>query len=87
MKKMHIHRHDEAARTIINAINKGNHGSFLIIADVGSAAMLADLGVHHKRIPTWVLPDSELNSRCHDETPYSTRNKMRPDVMVVDSES
>ena len=61
MKKMHIHRHDEAARTIINAINKGNHGSFLTIADVGSAATLADLGVHHKRIPTWVLPDSELN--------------------------
>ena len=32
--------------------NKGNHGSFLIIADVGSTATLADLGVHDKRVPT-----------------------------------
>ena len=49
-----------AARTIINAVNKGHLGSFFIIADVGSASTLSDLGVHHKRIPTWVLPDSML---------------------------
>ena len=62
-KKMHFYRHDEAAKTIINAVNKGHHGSFFIIADVGKASTLSDLGVHHmlyKRIPTWVLPDSML---------------------------
>ena len=84
MGKLHIHRHNEAARTIINAINKGKHGSFLVSADVGSVAMLADLEVHHKRIPTWVLPNSELNSIPHDVTPNPTRNKMRPDMMVVE---
>ena len=84
MKKMHIHKHNEAASTIINAVNKGNHGSFFIIATYISAVTLADLGVHHKRIPTWVLPDSELNSICYDETRYSVRTKMRPDVIVVE---
>ena len=48
---MVIHRHDEAHRIIINAINKGNLGSFAIVADVGTVASLGNLGVHHKRIP------------------------------------
>ena len=58
MKEMHIYRHDEAAITIINAVNKGHHESFFIIADMGSVSTLSDLGVHHKCIPSWVLPDS-----------------------------
>ena len=91
MKKMHIYRHDEAARTMVNAVNKAHHGSFFIIADVGSASTLSDLGVHHKRIPTWVLPDSMLPPhhgpghdhmvQCHEE-PSLTRDKTRPDVMI-----
>ncbi len=79
---MHIHRHDEVARIMINAINKGHHGSFFLIADVGNATTLADLGVHLKRIPTWFLPDSMLPS--HREDPSRTRDKMRPDVMMVE---
>ena len=51
MRKMVICRHDEAHRIIINAINKGRKGSFLIVADVGTAATLGNLGVHQKRIP------------------------------------
>ena len=82
MKIMHIHRHDEAARIMINAINKGHHGSFFLIADVGNATTLADPGVHLKRIPTWFLPDSMLPS--HREDPSRTRDKMRPDVMMVE---
>ena len=41
---MTIYRHDvidEAHRIVINAINKGHHGSFLIIADV---QLLCQLG-------------------------------------------
>ncbi len=55
MKKMVIYRHDEAHRININAINKGRKGSCLIIADVGTAATLGNLGVHPKRIPKWVM--------------------------------
>ena len=89
IKKMHIYRHDEAARTIINAVNKGHHGSFSIIADVGIASTLSDLGVHHKRIPTWVLPDSmlpPLQLQDHEELsePSLIRDKTRPDVMIVE---
>ena len=45
MKETVIHRHDEAHRIIINAINKGRKGSCLAIADVGTAATLGILGV------------------------------------------
>ena len=41
------------------AVNKGRKGSCLIIADVGSATTLGNLGVH-KRIPRWVLPNNML---------------------------
>ena len=60
MKKMVTQMHDEAHRFVVNAINKGSKGSFLMIADVGTMTALGNLGVHHKRIPTWVLPDSML---------------------------
>ena len=29
------------------------------------AASLGNLGVHHKRIPEWVLPNSMLALHCH----------------------
>ena len=35
MKNLYIHRHDEAMRTILKAITRGKHGSFLKIADIG----------------------------------------------------
>ena len=82
MKKMVIYRHDEAHRIIINAVNKGKSGSCLIIADVGTAATLGNLGVHHKRIPKWVLPNSMLALRSAD--PDELRTKLRPDIMMVE---
>ena len=84
MKKMVIHRHDEAHRIIINAINKGNLGSFAIVADVGTAASLGNLGVHHKRIPEWVLPNSML--ALHSQDPDTLRDKLRPDIMMIELE-
>ena len=82
MKKMVIYRHDEAHRIIINAINKGRKGSCLVIADVGTAATLGNLGVHHKRIPKWVLPNSML--AIHTADPDEVRAKLRPDTMMVE---
>ena len=81
MKKMAIYRHDEAHRIIINAVNKGRKGSCLIIADVGTAATLGNLGVHHKRIPKWVLPNSML--ALHSADLDELRTKLRPDIMMV----
>jgi len=75
MRKMVIYRHDEAHRIIINAINKGRKGSFLIIADVDTAATLGNLGVHHKRIPKWVLPNNML--ALHTTDPEGLRTQTR----------
>ena len=43
---MMIYRHDKAHTMIIKAINMGEKGSFLIIADVGTAATL---GMHNMK--------------------------------------
>ena len=79
---MVIHRHDEAHRIIIKHLNKGYNGSFLIIADVGTTEALQPLGVHHKRVPSWVLPDQII--ALHHEDPQAARHKMRPDLMIVE---
>ena len=79
---MVIYRHDEAHRIIINAINKGAKGSSIVIADVGTAATLGNLGVHHKRIPQWVLPNSML--ALHTTDPEGLRTELRPDIMMVE---
>lgn len=77
---MIIHKHDEAHKIIINAINKGNPGSFAIVAEAGTAASLGNLGVHHRRIPEWVLLNSML--ALHSQDPNTLRDKLRPDMMI-----
>ena len=77
MKKMHIFRHDEAHRIIINAINKGEHGSYFMIADVGKKDTLQQIGVHHKRIPNWILPDSSSHGWNKRYTETATTNKTK----------
>ena len=74
----------EAHRIIINAINKGSKGSFLMIADVGTTTALGNLGVHHKRIPKWVLPDSMLALHMDAPNTAELRSKLRPDIMLVE---
>ncbi len=74
MKKLVIYRHNEAHRIIINAINKGRKGSYLVIADVGTAATPWNLGVHHKRIPKCVLPNSMLAIHTADRDELRTRD-------------
>ena len=63
MKKMVIYRHDEAHRSIINAINKGNLGSFAMVADVDTAASLGNLILHLKRI-VWYYQSGSYPTVC-----------------------
>ncbi len=81
VKRMIIHRHDEAHRFMINAINKGDHRSFFIVAYVGTKEMLRDLGVHHKQIVKWVLPNNML--AMHSDDPEEARATLRPDNRMV----
>ena len=83
-KKLIIYRHDEAHRVIINAFNKGNQGSHLLIADVGTRDLLKELGVHYKRIPEWVLPDEAITHQDADSSTTPLRDKLRPDIMLVE---
>ena len=45
-------------------------------------ATLGTLGVHHKRIPEWVLPNSAL--ALHSTDPDQLKTKLRPDIMMVE---
>ena len=85
IKKMTIFRHDEAHRLMLKGIIKGKMGSFLVIADVGTTEKLRSMGVHHKRILEWVLPDSAMANTCEDVN--GARTKMRPDIMIVEQDT
>ena len=92
MKKQYIARHDKAVRMLIKSLIKGKQGGNYIVADVGQMEQLKELGVHSKRIPSFVLPDSHMqaNQGSEDHKAALTacrdpdRDKMRPDVMVVE---
>ena len=92
MKKQHIARHDAMMRMLTKGFTKGTKGSHLI-ADAGTADTLKDIGVHSKRVPKFVLPDSHIQHKTQDLQPCrnnltcrvgSARNKMRPDMMIVE---
>ena len=54
MKAMYIARHDKAMRKILKQVVQGQHGSFYIVANVGTLEGLQQLGVHSKRIPDFL---------------------------------
>ena len=69
--KKHIarHMHDAMMRMLIKeyiTLWKGAKGSHYLIADVGTMDKLKDIGVHSKRVPKFVLPDSRI--------PHTTQN-------------
>ena len=93
MKKQYIARHDKAMRAVLQAFTKGKNGSFYLIADVGKEEGLKELGAHSKRVPSFVLPDQYIQSRGLDPQAgrgllqrrvADCRNKMRPDLMIVE---
>ena len=47
-------------RMLIKGFTKGTKGSHYLIADVGTADTLKDIGVHSKRVPKFVSPDSHI---------------------------
>ena len=88
-------RHDAMMRMLIKEFTKGSKGSHYLIADVGTVDTLKDLGVHSKRVPKFVLPDSHIQHTTQNTEPcninnHSTcrigeaRKRMRPDMMIVE---
>ena len=56
LEPIYVQRHDRTARLLIKAIQRGVHGGFHLIADVGTYSALRAMDVLHKRLPSWVLP-------------------------------
>ena len=65
MKKQHIARYDAMMRLLIREVTKGKRGSQYMIADVGTLDKLKEIGVHSKRVPSFILPDSRVTSACY----------------------
>ena len=93
MTSQFIARHDKAMRSVIQSFTKGRHGSFYLVADVGKAEGLKEIGIHSKRVPAFVLPDACLQANGLDPAEgrdllqrkeSDTRSKMRPDMMIVE---
>ena len=93
MKKQYIARHDKAMRAVVQTFTRSKHGIFYLIADVGREEGLKELGVHSKRVPSYVLPDEYLQKLGVDllacrsllqREEAGCRSKMRPDLMIVE---
>ena len=82
-KAMYIHGNDLAMRLTLKAISKGNHEAYHIIADIGRAELIQDMGGNAKlkQIPTWLLPSSCLVVAGIDST---DRHKIRQDIMLME---
>ena len=80
-------------KMLIKESTKGAKGSQYLIADVGTADTPKQIGVHSKRVPKFVLPDSHIQHTTQIMEPCrnhltcrvgDARKKMRPDMMVVE---
>lgn len=58
-----IARHDGAMRKTTKEVMKGRFWGHFVIADVGLTRGFHKLGVHSKRTPEFVLPNSSIQSR------------------------
>jgi ribonuclease HI len=85
-KALHIQRHDRTGRCILKHIRKGSKGGCFIVADVGNAQTLGELGVTDKTIPAWMLPQgfsptrvditlTEIDRAASNMIPRRTRNR------------
>ena len=80
-KAMYIARHDQALRSVLKSIAKGDHGGYYTIADIRGAELIEEMGVSAKRIPPWLLLHSCLE-RAHIDP--ADRSRLRPDIMLVE---
>ena len=68
-------RHNTASRHIVKARTNSIHGANIACTDIGSAAKLADEGVHtsdiaHQTLPAWLMPGLSNQGRsAHDRMP------------------
>jgi ribonuclease HI len=89
MRALFTARHDKAARILIEHMRKGAHGSFYMLADVGTPSSLEPLGVKDKRIPRWIIPEEAHTTRVDilmahvpvHRTPRGTRH-LRPGTTI-----
>jgi hypothetical protein len=63
VKKVYISRHDKAMRLIMKGIQNGSLGNFYCTADVGTAAVMEELGATSKRLPEWLITPNKMQ-RC-----------------------
>jgi ribonuclease HI len=77
MKSMQISRHNEAVKTILKCIRKGNMGASYCLMDAGilNHSETEELDAEESRIPAWMLPN----------IPWEIRTKMRPDILVAEN--
>ena len=75
MKKQHIARHDAMMRMLIKGFTKGTKGSHYLIADVGTADTLKDIGVHSK--PVSQICATRLSHSAHDTRPSPLQKQLQ----------
>ena len=73
MKAQYILRHDQAVAMILKTKKMGKKGGCYTIMDAGQAADLPE-GVAGKRLPPWILPKVD----------NETRGKLRPDILIIE---
>ena len=75
IKKLRIARHNNVGLLIAKAVQTGALGNDLLVADLCSQSDFKDKlpGVHHSRIPQWVLP----------AVPARKLAGMRPDLLIL----
>jgi len=71
VKKVYISRHDKAVRLIMKEIQNGSLGNFFCTADVGTAVAMEELGAGSKRLPNWLVTQTQ----CRSVTSPLTTNK------------
>jgi hypothetical protein len=81
VREAYISKHDKAMRLIMKEIRNGSLGNFYCTADVGTAAVMEELGANSKRLPEWLITPNTLQ-KC--EFSPETKQKYRPDCMIVE---
>jgi hypothetical protein len=82
VKKVYISRHDKAMRLILKEIQNGSLRKFYCTADVGTAAVMEELGANSKRLPERLITPNTMQ-KC--EFSPENKQKLRPDCMIVEN--
>ena len=75
MQERYIHRHDAAVRLLHQGLQKGALGGCYTVMDAGTMEATLNLAANGKRLPEWMLPDVDPE----------TRQRMRPDLLIIEN--